>query len=80
MVSQLQHETVEQIISVALMNLSALISTYIPSNFIFEKKRVMFETLFKILQRSDIEPSLRIPLVDNLFAFVSDKKDIELAL
>lgn len=62
------------------MNLSALISTYIPSNYVAEKKRVMFETLFKILQRSDIEPSLRIPLVDNLFAFVSEKSHIDISL
>lgn len=40
----------------------------------------MFETLLKMLQRSDIDPSTRVPIVDNLFSFVSHKDHIEIAL
>lgn len=40
----------------------------------------MFETLLKLLLRSDIEPSTRIPIVDNLFSFVSHKDHIDMAL
>ncbi len=40
----------------------------------------MFDTLLKLLLREDIEPTTRIPIVDNMFGFVSDKSHINEAL
>lgn len=40
----------------------------------------MFKTLLNLLLREDLEPTLRVPIVDNLFGFVSEKDHIELAL
>ena len=77
-VQQLGYETVDQIIIVALMNLRALIDNYIPTQHVLEKKRVMFETLLKVLLKEDLQPSTRVPIVDNLFGFVSHKQHIEL--
>ena len=63
-VQQIGYETVEQIIQVALMNLKALINYYIPVATIPEKKTFMFAALLKLLLREDLEPSIRIPIVD----------------
>lgn len=78
MTKQLGHETVDQIIQVALMNIKALIDYYIPSSNVAESKRVMFETLHTVLMREDLEPSTRVPIVDNLFGLVSHKDHITL--
>lgn len=40
----------------------------------------MFETLLALLLREDLEPTIRVPIVDNLFGFVSNLGHIELAL
>jgi F0F1-type ATP synthase delta subunit len=39
----------------------------------------MFETLLKLLANPSIEQTTKIPIVDNLFGFLSDKEDIKLA-
>ncbi|CDW89925.1 aminopeptidase n [Stylonychia lemnae] len=79
-VEQLQYESVDQIIQVALMNLTSLISLYLPTSEVLGKKRIMFETLKHLLQRSDIEPSTRVPIVDNLFGFASSPDHIKVCL
>ena len=58
---QLPNETVEQIIGVGLMNLSTLISNYLPRELVKEKKNVLFETLVILLGREDV---LKDPIVD----------------
>lgn len=62
------------------MNLSSLIGFYLPEHHVFEKKRVMFETLINLLSREDLEATLKVPIVDNLFGFISAKEHVELAI
>lgn len=61
------------------MNLSALVSYYIPTRFVLQKKKVMFETLLNLLANEHIEQTTKIPIVDNLFGFLSDVDHIKLA-
>jgi len=58
---QLPHETIDIIIDVALMNLRLLISSYIPTELIKEKKDVMFGTLVALLAKEGIQKD---PIVD----------------
>ncbi len=62
------------------MNLKALIEYYIPADTVSDKKKVMFETLLNLLMREDLDDSTRIPIVDNLFGFVSHADHIQTAL
>lgn len=41
----LPSETVEQIVSVGLINLSTLLSSYIPQELVKQNQKVLFETL-----------------------------------
>ena len=54
-IQQIPYETVDQIIQVALMNLSALVSYYIPTSFVLEKKKAMFDVLLGLLANEHIE-------------------------
>lgn len=58
---QLPHETVDQTLAVALMNLRVLISSYIPVELSSEKSNVMFDTLVALLSREGISKD---PIVD----------------
>ena len=78
-IKQIPYETVDQIIQVALMNLSGLVSYYIPIDHVTEKKRAMFDTLLHLLANENIEPTTKIPIVDNLFGFLSDIDHLKLA-
>lgn len=62
------------------MNLKALIEYYIPADTVSDKKKVMFETLLALLLRPELDPSTRIPIVDNLFGFVSHPDHISIVL
>ena len=61
------------------MNLSALVSYYIPSQFVIEKRKIMFNVLLGLLAQPHIDHSTKIPIVDNLFAFLSDLENLNLA-
>ena len=61
------------------MNLRGLIEYYIPTNFVLEKKALMFNTLLQLLQKENLEETIRVPIVDNLFGFLSDIDHITLA-
>ena len=64
------HESVEQIITLGLMNLSTLISRYIPTSLIAENKNKIFKTLLHLIQnRKDLPLD---PLVDQIFTFVGN--------
>jgi hypothetical protein len=76
---QIPYENVDQIIQVALMNLSALVSYYIPISHVIEKKKIMFDTLLGLLANEHIEATTKIPIVDNLFGFLSDVEHLKLA-
>lgn len=76
---QIPYERVDQIIQVALMNLSALVAYYIPTQFVAEKRKAMFETLLNLLASDHIEKTTKIPIVDNLFGFLSDISHLQLA-
>ena len=39
----------------------------------------MFDTLLNLLTRPEIDDSIKVPIVDNLFSFLSDVKHLELA-
>lgn len=78
-IQQIPYERVDQIIQVALMNLSALVSYYIPSSVVLEKKKAMFEVLLGLLANEHIEQTTKIPIVDNLFGFLSDVDHLKLA-
>ena len=78
-IKQIPYESVDQIIQVALINLSALVSYYIPPQHVFEKKKIMFETLLNLLANESIEQTTKIPIVDNLFGFLSDIEHLKLA-
>jgi len=62
------------------MNLKALIEYYIPVETVPEKKGIMFDALLKLLLREDLEPSVRIPIVDNIFGFVHHKDHLATVL
>mmetsp|Transcript_16240 Transcript_16240/g.15625 ORF Transcript_16240/g.15625 Transcript_16240/m.15625 type:complete len:120 (+) Transcript_16240:1902-2261(+) len=79
-VKQLPHETIEQIIAVALMNLGGLINYYIPEDQIPEKKRIMFELLVTLLSREGLETALKSPIVDNIFGFIVAPEHVQLSL
>lgn len=61
------------------MNIRGLIHSYIPTEFVLEKQVQMFNTLLALLQREDIEETIRIPIVDNLFGFLTDLEHIKIA-
>ncbi len=61
------------------MNLSALVSYYIPTQYVIEKRKVMFNVLLGLLANPHIDNSTKIPIVDNLFAFLSDLEHLNLA-
>ena len=61
------------------MNLSALVSYYIPTQYVIEKRQVMFNVLLGLLANPHIDNSTKIPIVDNLFAFLSDLDHLNLA-
>ena len=61
------------------MNLSSLVSYYIPTNMVVEKRKIMFNVLLGLLSNEHIDHSTKIPLVDNLFGFVSDIDHLNLA-
>ncbi len=62
-------ETVEQIISVGLMNLASLISNYIPQESVKDNQKILFNTLVLLLQKESV---VKDPIVDSLFGFISD--------
>lgn len=67
------HESVEQIITLGLMNLSTLISRYIPTSLIAENKNKIFRTLLHLIQnRKDLPLD---PLVDQIFTFVGGNQE-----
>jgi hypothetical protein len=78
-IRQIPYESVDQIIQSALMNLSALVSYYIPTRFVLEKKKAMFDVLIGLLANPQIENTTKIPIVDNLFGFLSDLDHLNLA-
>lgn len=61
------------------MNLSSLVSFYIPTQFVVEKRKIMFDVLLGLLANEHIDHSTKIPIVDNLFGFVSDIEHLKLA-
>jgi hypothetical protein len=40
----------------------------------------MFQTLLDLLAREDIDATTKVPIVDNIFGFISDKEHINLAI
>ena len=79
-IKQLPYETVEQIISVALMNLNALLSFYIPQEHVLEKRSQMFEMLVGLLAKEGISETTKGPLVDNIFGFITSTPHVKLAI
>ncbi len=77
---QLAHETVEQIISTGLMNLSALIFYYLPEEQVLDRQKQIFETLMALLSTPGLDESLKAPIVDNMFSFVSAPEHVQLAV
>ena len=71
-VKQIPYESVDQIIQAALMNLSSLVSFYIPTHLVVEKRKIMFNVLLELLGNEAIDAQTKIPIVDNLFGFLSD--------
>ena len=68
LLNQLQHETVEHIITPGIFNLSTLISSFLPIEVCEEKERALFETFVTLLQK---EGMVTDPIVDQLFNFLS---------
>ena len=60
------------------MNLSSLISNYIPQDSIKENQKVLFNTLVLLLKKDTGMPN--DPIVDSLFAFISNDEHLKLAL
>jgi aminopeptidase N len=79
-VKQIPYETVDQIIQAALMNLSSLVSFYIPTHMVVEKRKIMFDVLLGLLANEAIDAQTKIPIVDNLFGFLSDKDHLNIAM
>ena len=79
-VSQLQHETVDQILALMLDHLSTLIFNYIPVNLIEQKSKQVYTAILNIFKNESLDEDLMIPLVDNLFDFLSDFQHIQQAI
>jgi len=62
------------------MNLSSLVSFYIPTHFVVEKRKIMFDVLLGLLGNEAIDAQTKIPIVDNLFGFLSDQDHLKSAL
>ena len=73
----LPSETVEQIVSVGLMNLSTLVANYIPQELVKQNQKVLFETLVLLLNREDDSGLPKDPIVDSLFSFLSDEEHLK---
>jgi len=75
--NQMPVETVDQIITVGLMNLRSLISFYIPHDQVKEKKFVLFDTLVGLLSKEGVSKD---PIVEQMFGFLSQESHITSAL
>lgn len=62
------------------MNLKSLIGFYVPEDQVFDKQKKMFLTLMELLSNKDIEETTKVPIVDNIFGFISDKDHLKLAI
>lgn len=71
-------ESVEQIISTGLLNLSSSISNYIPQDTIKDNQKVLFNTLVLLLKKDNGMP--KDPIVDALFGFISNDEHLKLCL
>lgn len=76
--NNLVNETVEQIISVALMNLSGLVNSYTPVDRVKDSKSKVFKILLKLLEKGEEIPKL--PIIDMLFAFISSDEDLSMCI
>lgn len=76
----LPSETVEQIVSVGLMNLSTLVSNYIPQELVKETQKALFDTLVLLLNREGDSTLPKDPIVDSLFSFLSNEEHLKLSL
>ena len=61
------------------MSLGGLINNYLPENLVEDCKSQMFETLMNILSKNT-DDSLKDPIVDNMFTFISAPEHVELAI
>ncbi len=61
------------------MSLGGLINNYLPENVVEDCKSQMFECLINILKKNADE-SLKDPIVDNMFTFISSQEHVELAI
>ena len=66
---QLHQENLDQIIMLCLLNLRVLLSNYLPRQVIPDKKRVIFDSLTKLLSKVEIAKE---PVVDQIFHFLCD--------
>ena len=78
-IKQLPQETVEQSIVATLTNLTVLAKYYIPEDSVRTCQEKMFTTLLDLLAR-DIPDSIKSPVVDNIFGFISHEDHVALAL
>ena len=75
--NQLPHETVDQIISVGIMNLRVLIARYIPNELVSEKRDILFETMVTLLGKEGVSKD---PIVDQIFGFLGNVENLRTAL
>jgi len=61
------------------MSLGGLINNYLPENVVEDCKSQMFDCLINILQKNT-DDSLKDPIVDNMFTFISAPEHVELAI
>lgn len=57
-----------------LANLKAIVSSYIPIDQIKPMKKVMFDTLYALLQKEGVQKG---PIVNNLFGFIADETHVQ---
>ena len=73
----LPSESVEQIVSVGLLNLSALVSRYIPQELVKQNQKALYETLVLLLNKDGDTGMPPDPIVDSLFSFLSDEEHLK---
>jgi hypothetical protein len=75
-IENIRNETITQIIDSGLMNLSTVVSQYIPTESVKDTKAQLFDKLlYDLLCKQDNLP--RPPILDKLFSFIGNKSQLD---
>lgn len=78
-IAQIPFENADEVILIALKNMYSLIYYYIPTRFVLEKKKVVFDALLNLFASPNIKNNTKNIILDNIFEFLSDNSHLALA-